>query len=314
LDDPVLLSEIPNRTARARAAEGAPVVVFLNPVEYHGPHLPLDTDTILAEGALREAYSVLRGQGLDWPMLVYSKIRVGCGAVPTNGSIRHRYREMKRVVRDVCGGIRSLGAKRAILMTFHGEPHHNLAIEDGVRLLRSRGIAAMAPMNVVMTESVELSLETYDPIFSTIPDEGDRKSCRAEFSDDFHAGFLETSLMLRWRPEAVDPRWRGLPDCPSIGRSGAFPAAARLLRSAGLEKLSREVEFAHVGIQWGKLRPFPGYSGKPRLANSEAGRLFAERTGLLLARAIRGYFLESIPPPEPIFKWVRALSLGGRIG
>ncbi len=308
------LCEIPNAEARAYVATGAPVIAYFNPVEYHGPHLPLDTDTILSQGVIAETWEKLRAEGGDWPILVYSNLRIGCGAVPTNGTVHHRYADVKRMILDTCHGIRALGAKRAILATFHGEPHHNMAIDDGVNLLRSWGIASFAPMNVVMTESVELELETYAPIFATIDDEDLRKRCRDGFPADFHGGFFETSLMLHWRPEAVAANWTEVPPCPPIGTSPSFVAAARFFRARGKKKLAREIEFAHSGLEWSKLRPVTGYTGYPGLANRKAGRLFAERISDLVARAMRDYFIDSVPPPEPILKWVRKLSFDGRIG
>ncbi len=310
---PIYLCEIPNEETGPLLATGAPVVVFFNPVEYHGPHLPLDTDTILSFGAISETYDRMRAAGTDWPLLVYSTLRVGCGAVPTRGTIHHRYREVRRLMLDTCRGLRTLGAKRVILMTFHGEPHHNLAIDDGVKLLRSWGIQAMAPMNVVMNESVELKIAEYDSVFATIPDAAERKICADTFSADFHAGFFETSLMLHWRPESVAKNLKSVPPCPPLRSSPFFLGIARWFRARGREKTAREIEFAELGMQWSKIHPVVGYTGRPALANVEAGRLFADRMTALISRAMLGYFVKSVLPPEPIWKWIRVLSLGGRI-
>jgi creatinine amidohydrolase len=312
--EPIYLSEIPNEEAGALVATGAPVIVFFNPVEYHGPHLPLDTDSLLSFGAISETYNRMRDEGTEWPLLIYSTLRVGCGAVPTRGTVHHRYREVRRMMLDTCRGLRTLGAKRVILMTFHGEPHHNLAIDDGVKLLRSWGIQAMAPMNVIMTESVEMKIADYDSVFATIPDERERTICRDTFSADFHAGFFETSLMLHWRPEAVGKAWKSVPPCPPLGSMPLLRRIAGFFRARGRENTAREIEFAEIGILWSKIRPVLGYTGRPALANAEAGRLFAERMTALISKAILGYFVKQIPPPEPIWKWIRVLSLGARIG
>jgi creatinine amidohydrolase len=311
----IYLLELPNEEARRLVATGAPVVAFFNPVEFHGPHLPLDTDTILSFGAIKESYDAFNSQqGTEWPLLVYSVLRVASGAVPTNGSVHHGHREARKMILETCRGIRDIGAKRAILQTFHGEPQHNFALEDGVKLLRSWGISAMAPMNVVMTESVELELATYDPIFNTIADENERKICREKFHEDFHAGFFETSLMLHWKPEAVSKNYRDIPPCPPLGATPFLLSLARFFRARGWLKTAREIEFAHAAVHWSKIRPVPGYTGRPALSNAEAGRLFAERMAFLIARAMRGYFMEAKMPPEPIMNWIRVLSLGGRIG
>jgi creatinine amidohydrolase len=221
---------------------------------------------------------------------------------------------VKRLVRDTCFGLRTLGAKRVVFATFHGEPLHNLAIDDGVKLLRSWNVAAMATMNLVLNESVEMNLDDYAEVFATIPDETERMRCRDGFPADFHAGFFETSLMLHWRPECVGKNWRDLPPCPPLGSSPAILAIARFFKNRGNGKLAREIEFAHFGLQWAKLRPVGGYTGRPAPSNPDAGRIFATRIAAIVARSMREYFFDGKLPPEPIHRWVRTLSLDGRIG
>jgi hypothetical protein len=47
------LLDLPHIEAAARAGEGAPAFLFVNPVEYHGPHLSLHNDRHISVGLAR---------------------------------------------------------------------------------------------------------------------------------------------------------------------------------------------------------------------------------------------------------------------
>ena len=55
-DAPVSLFDLPHDAARRLVQSGAPVYLFVNPVEYHGPHLPLHNDRIIAHGIARDRF------------------------------------------------------------------------------------------------------------------------------------------------------------------------------------------------------------------------------------------------------------------
>ncbi|MBC7692383.1 MAG: creatininase family protein [Methylotenera sp.] len=310
--EPIFLSELPNREAQRLVQSGAPVVATFNPVEYHGPHLPLDTDTLLSISALKAVFERLRGRS-EWPFLIHSVVRAGCGAVPSHGTTQHNYRQVRKIVMNTCEGIRDLGAKRAILMTFHGEPLHNLAIEDGVKLLQSWGIKAFAPMNVVMNEALHYQPVNYKEAIDTIQDLTLREYYRDYLMADFHGGFFETSLMLHWNPKTVETDYAQVPPCPPVKNSAFLLQISRIFREFGWDHLARELDFANYGLTWYKISPTPGYTGNPGLANETAGRIFAERTTDLIVKAWLDYFEHGVANPRPVLRWVRPLTLQGRL-
>jgi creatinine amidohydrolase/Fe(II)-dependent formamide hydrolase-like protein len=220
---------------------------------------------------------------------------------------------VREAVRSACHALRSIGARKALLITFHGEPLHNLELEAGARWLRERGIPTMCPMNSLMNASLELEPGAYPEVLATIPDETVRAAYRESLNSDFHGGLFETSLMLRWRPEAVDPDWKSVPPCPFPARKPALSRIAGLARKAGRKRFAAELDFANDAVVWTKGASRVGYTGYPGYASAEAGRVFSEAVSTLMARDYRAYFEEKKAPPEPIFKWVGALSLGGRI-
>jgi hypothetical protein len=81
----------------------------------------------------------------------------------------------------------------------------------------------------------------------------------------------------------------------------------------GARGLSEQLSFVAAGIGWYAVRPFPGYTGSPALANAASGAVLAARIVDHYAAATR-QVLAGGPAPEPVLGWVPWLSLGGRIG
>ena len=208
----------------------------------------------------------------------------------------------------------SSARSKVILMTFHGAPLHNLAIEAGVSLLRAAGVRAVAPFNGLLTEMLFLEPATFAAAFAHVTDGTERTQMMNALADDFHAGFFETSMALHYAPESVAPDYTSLPPCPDVRPDGKFALAARMARALGRDRLSRELTFAAAGVGWNALRPFPGYTGRPHRATPQAGALFAAEIVRRYVAGIEDVFAGRAESPPPIMQWVGTLSLGGRIG
>ena len=92
------------------------VIVMLSSVEQHGPHLPINTDSIIAdELALR----VARRLGKT---LIAPTIRPGCSdhhlCLPGTISLRHQV--LLDILRDYCSSLARHGFRKIILISSHG--------------------------------------------------------------------------------------------------------------------------------------------------------------------------------------------------
>lgn len=147
---------------------GAVVLVPVGSIEQHGPHLPLDTDTVIADAVAHRVADLL-GDELD--VEVAPPLSYGASgehqAFPGTSSIGTEV--LHQVVVELTRSLRTWAA-RVVLVNAHGG---NLrALEGAVRQLVAEGHdVAWAPC---ATEEVDL-----------------------------HAGRTETSLMLHLRPWAV---------------------------------------------------------------------------------------------------------------
>jgi len=315
--EPLSILDRPHVEARALLASGAPVHLFVNPVEYHGPHLSLHNDRLVSEGLARALHQRI-GEKNGWPFLVAPDLELG--VEPTRGAgSRHAPFEVARAaVREACRAIAELGAQRVILHTFHGAPLHNLAIQAGVELLREARVRALAPFNGVLRELLEVGSARdtgarYADALSHIEDPVERAEMLRDLHLDFHAGFFETSMALHLAPSSVSGSHVALPPCPPITPHVLAANASKIARVVGRDVLASELTFAAFGLGWQQLDPFPGYTGRPHRATAASGAIFTRHILEGYERLVDEVLLGDGRSPDPIMAWVAALTAGGRL-
>lgn len=307
---PALL-DLPHHEARALLEAGAPAWLPINPVEYHGPHLSLHNDHVVSVGLIEALHPQVAP---EHPLLMCADLEAGAEPCPGPGTRAVPYPRLRKLVLAACDALADLGARKVVLVTFHGAPLHAAALQAGVRRLTRRGVRAVAPFDLVMNEMLSARGEDYAAQLASIADDEDRATVTAELPTDFHAGFFETSLALHYAPGTVSPLHRRLPPCPAPAPVGPLLAASHAAARLGRPRLARELYFAAVGLGWAALRPFPGYTSHPALATAEVGRAFAAYLEPRAARLITDVFAGHAVSPAPIMGWLRWVSLGGRIG
>jgi creatinine amidohydrolase len=307
------LFDLPHAEASRLVATGAPVYLTINPVEYHGPHLSLHNDRLVSTALAEQLHERLREKH-DWPFLLASDLEIGVEPCPGIGSRHTPYAIARNLVIEACRALVELGAKRVVLVTFHGSPLHNLAIEAGIQLLVEHGVRAVAPFNYVLRELLMLDdPSSYAEAFAHIADHEERAAMMADLRNDFHAGFFETSMALHLAPQSVSASYKQLPPCPPIRRDPALDLAARAARAMGRDMLARELDFAAAGKGWNSMRPFYGYTGRPHLASAQAGAVFARIFLETYGRGVEAVLEGRETSPEPILKWIGVVSAGGRL-
>lgn len=311
---PIHLLDLSHGEARRLLARGVPVYLPVNPVEYHGPHLSLRNDHLVSMGLAADLHARLAParDGEPWPFLVASSIEAGVEPTPGPGSRPVDFRTVRRLVVDACAALVDLGARRVVLMTFHGAPLHAHALDAGARLCEARGARAIQPLNLLMNEMLRVDGTAFAELFAHVEDADERAAMMREMPTDFHAGFGETSIALHYAPQSVGAIHRTLPPCPPIQPDAALVAASRAARAAGKARLATELAFAAQGRGWAALRPFPGYTGRPHRATAEAGAMLARKMVDLYEVGTRAVFAGA-ETPRPIMPWLVGATLGGVI-
>lgn len=310
----IRLLDLAHDAARSLLATGAPVHAFINPVEYHGPHLSLHNDHLVSFGLAKRLHSLHETTRGEHPFVYVDDLAIGVEPTRGQGSRHTPFETACTVVREACRALAELGAHSVILHTFHGAPLHNLAIESGIELLRAAGVRALAPFNAIVRELLEVDGSQYAEAFTHITDVAEREEMIRGLYLDFHGGFFETSMTMHLAPESVSPAFRLLPPCPSITPNTLAANAGKLARLAGRDVLAKELGFAAFALGWQSLDPFPGYTGRPHRATAASGAVFTrhilDRYRALVDDVLHG----QARSPAPIMPWIATLTAHGRIG
>lgn len=304
--------DLPHGEARRLVTSGAPVYLPVNPVEYHGPHLSLHNDGLVSLGLVRDLAARLQKKH-DWPLLLAPDLEIGVEPSPGIGSRWTHLPVAKTIVREACRALAELGAKRVVLMTFHGAPLHALGIESGVTLLREHGVKALAPFNAIVSQLLGDAGKDRDAAFAHVEDEAERHEMQANLHRDFHAGFFETSMTLHCAPDSVDPKYVELPPCPAVTPNATWAKAARAAKRAGRDGLARELDLVSYAMGWHALKPFPGYTGRPHRATKASGDYFANAITDQYEDLVERVLLGDEKSPAPMLSWTGALTLSGRV-
>ncbi len=221
-------------------------LIPIGAIEAHGPHLPLETDVIIAVATAERAAERLRAAGIAaiiLPPITYSVSFVGtsfAGTTPVEPEPFEAY-----LTSLLCQAARQ-GYRALIGCNAHLEPDHVSRVQRACQAAEDRtGIPVRAPDQRADAHAALLGDEF-------------RRGAR-------HAGSYETSIVLAVRPDAVDvEEMRGLPpvwiDLPARLRAGA-----RTFADAGAEL---------------------GYFGDPARSTAEEGHALLDALASIIVGAI----------------------------
>jgi len=233
--------------ARDAAGTGSVAVLPVGAVEAHGPHLPLDTDVIIALAMARAGADRLAARGLRpvlLPALAYTPAAFAAGFP---GTISLRPETLTALVADIAAGLARQGFATMAIANAHLDPGHLAALEAAVAAIRQDTAIAVAFPNLAAR-----------PWASRLSEEFRSGAC--------HAGQFETSVVLAERPDLVREQTR----------AGLLPNPVSLSRAIKEGKQSFE--------EAGGTR---AYFGFPAQATIEEGQATIETLGAILDEAVQ---------------------------
>jgi creatinine amidohydrolase len=170
--------------ARDAAAAGAIAVLPVGAVEAHGPHLPLETDVIIASAMARAGAARLAARGTRVVLLPPLAYTAAGFAEAFAGTISLRPETVTATLLDIADSLARHGFGLLAIANAHLDPAHLGSLDAAAGAIR-----------------VGLGLPVAFPNLATKP-------WALRLSDEFrsgacHAGRFETSIVLAERPELV---------------------------------------------------------------------------------------------------------------
>lgn len=230
------------------AGHPRPVVfLVLGATEAHGPHLPLDTDTLigveLAQRAARHLEQETGVAGLLAPPFTTTPATCAAG-VP--GTVHVPRDVAEPALEATIDHLLETGVERLCVVTLHFDPEHRDAVDGALT-----------------------SLEPPDRDRVLYPDLTRREHAQrigGEFATgDCHGGAFETSLVLAAAPDRVDPSYRELP-VNEVGLVQGIREGKRSFEALGMPE---------------------AYCGAPAEATAERGEALYETMAAILVEACR---------------------------
>ena len=233
--------------ARDATGLGSVAILPVGAIEAHGPHLPLETDVIIAQAMARAGAARLASRGLRVVVLPPLTYTAAAFAQDFAGTLSLRPETVTATVLDIAGSLARHGFGVLAIANAHLDPGHLASLDAAVNAIRRDvGLAVAFPNLATKPWALRLSEEFR--------------------SGACHAGQFETSIVLAERPELVRD---GI-------RAALPPNPASLSRAIREGKQTFE--------EAGGARAYFGY---PAQATSEEGQETIEILGAILDEAVQ---------------------------
>lgn len=234
------------QTQTAAVRDGAVAILPLGAVETHGPHLPLGTDGIIAEGILDH---IAQQDGSATPFVRLPVLWCGASSEHADrpGTLSMTPEQLIAQIENVGEGLARCGIQRVVLFNGHGG---NIA---------AASIAALK----LRTRFNMLAASAHWLDFGLPADLAPPSAPLA----DVHGGWIETSLLMHMAPQLVV---RG-----AIAARDAAPPAPRLFPHGPIA----------WGWKLDDLAPrdgLGGWIGRPDLATAAQGKMLLDHAGAKL--------------------------------
>ncbi|MSO92912.1 MAG: creatininase family protein [Rhodospirillales bacterium] len=242
---------------RALAAADAVVIVPVGSIEQHGPHLPVQVDTLLAGEVARGAARLVSGNGA--PIVVTPVIWTGLAEhhMSFGGTITLDFETFFALIRCVVRSVARHGFKRILLLNGHG--------------------GNTTALNVIVGElTLELKLPIVTATYWLLAKEAFGKILEAQ-ANVRHACEAETSMLLALKGELVDT------DVLAEARGPTMPELSEFV-SDGAYRWRQFASRTHTGV-----------IGEPATASAEKGKKLLAAAAESVADLVTTRELWSLP-------------------
>jgi creatinine amidohydrolase len=192
----IRLAECTYREAARLARDPRALVILpLGAIEQHGPHLPLLVDWLGAEELARQVAPHLERAG--YKVVLAPSMPYGASPLAETwpGTVSLARATLKRVIVEVIGSLARHGFRRFVLANYQADPAHVRAMAEAKRAL-TRGNRRLRILFAGFSPEARSMAAMLDPRVL-------RLSRSPRPKGEWHAGELETALVLARRPDLV---------------------------------------------------------------------------------------------------------------
>ena len=192
----IRLAECTSREAGRLARDPRALVILpLGAVEQHGPHLPLLVDWLGAEELARHVAPHLARAG--YRVVLAPALPYGASPLAETwpGTVSLSRATLKRVIVEVIGSLARHGFRRFVLANYQADPAHVRAMGEAKRAL-TRGDRRLRILFAGFSPEARSMAAMLDPRVLRLSRSPNPKG-------EWHAGELETALVLARRPDLV---------------------------------------------------------------------------------------------------------------
>jgi creatinine amidohydrolase len=192
----IRLAECTYRDAARLARDPRALVILpLGAIEQHGPHLPLLVDWLGAEELARHVTPHLERAG--YKVVLAPSMPYGASPLAETwpGTVSLSRATLKRVIVEVIGSLARHGFRRFVLANYQADPAHVRAMAEAKRAL-TRGDRRLRILFAGFSPEARSMAAMLDPRVL-------RLSRSPSPTREWHAGELETALVLARRPDLV---------------------------------------------------------------------------------------------------------------
>ncbi len=183
-------------------------VIAISPLEEHGPHLPVGVDALNAYFFAEHAAKHIISNHPEYDVALFPLLPVGTQVYKHIGSFYVRPGTVYDVIYNTGNSLAVYGFKNIFVLTTHGTAKQIVAIEKAcyrvtkkhkARMVCLSGAIIADFLNGKMYEAIARKLGRYYT-----------KEEKQLLKYDYHAGWWETSMMLKLYPELVDSSYKDL--------------------------------------------------------------------------------------------------------
>jgi creatinine amidohydrolase len=240
------LAQLTWEEVRELDREKTVAILPVGAIEAHGPHLPLDTDVVIATAMARAGARKLADRGrivVILPALAYTAASFGAAF---HGTLSVSAVTVTALIVDVARSLSDQGFRLLALANVHLDPDHLTALNEAAKLARAHRL-----LPIVFPDL------TRKPWGTRLGDEFRSGAC--------HAGQFESSIVIAERPESVRETIRVSLAANPSSLSQAIKAGKRTFDAAGGPR---------------------AYFGDPAAATADEGARLIDALGAILEEAV----------------------------